>query len=143
MLPNVLFVDDDPENVAFCVATLNSGGAARATAVATVQEAVAALHADAIDLLVMDLFIPLGHSPTGVLGPRARKYAENLGDLGGLVILDELERVAVPPRTLLHTACRDHVVLELTRERVCARVRKPAPAEVLLEAVLAALRDPA
>ena len=137
----VLFVDDDPENVAFCVDTLNAGGVARSTVVTTVQAAVEALHSDPIDLLVMDLFIPLGHTPTGVMGPRARKYAENLGDLGGLVILDELERVSNPPRTLLHTACRDHVVLELTRERVYARVRKPAPAEVLLEAVLSALRD--
>lgn len=137
----VLFVDDDPENVQFCVAALNEAGVAQAVVVATVEEAVLALHAQRVDLLVMDLFIPLGAAASAALGPRARKYAENLSDLGGLVLLDELERVPNAPRTLLHTACRDHVVLELTRGRVVARVRKPAPAEVLLEAVLAAIRE--
>lgn len=138
----VLFVDDELENVNFCVTALNSAGVAQAFAVSTVEAAVRALHAERVDILVMDLFIPMGHTPAGPLGPRARKYAENLGDLGGLVLLDELERVANPPVTLLHTACRDHVVLELTRERVASRIRKPAPAEVLLEAVLAAIRNP-
>mgnify|MGYP001615256248 CR=1 FL=1 len=144
MIPSgvrVLFVDDDPENVAACVAALGSAGAAQVHAVATVEAAVAVLHAETIDILVMDLFIPLGSAPRAVLGPRARKYQENLADLGGLVLLDELERVPSPPHTLLHTACRDHVILELTRDRVAGRVRKPAPAEVLLEAVLAAIRD--
>lgn len=137
----VLFVDDDPENVASCASALGGAGAAEVRCVATVEEAVAALHAESVDILVMDLFIPLGPAPRAVLGPRARKYQENLGDLGGLVLLDELERVPSPPHTLLHTACRDHVILELTRDRVAGRVRKPAPAEVLLDAVLAAIRE--
>lgn len=137
----VLFVDDDPENVEFCVRALQSAGAAEARNVHSVEEAVAALHAEDVDILVMDLFIPLGHTPRAVLGPRARKYQENLSDLGGLVLLDELERVRRPPTTLLHTACRDHVILDLTRERVARRVRKPAPADVLLDAVLEAIRE--
>ncbi len=137
----MLFVDDDPENVAFCVRTLQSAAVAEVLSVHSVEEAVAALQAETIDILVMDLFIPLGDTPRAVLGPRARKYQENLGDIGGLVLLDELERVRQPPITLLHTACRDHVILDLTRERVARRVRKPAPAEVLLEAVLEAIRE--
>lgn len=137
----VLFVDDDPENVEFCVRALQSAAVAEVVCVHSVEEAVAALHAGTVDILVMDLFIPLGDTPRAVLGPRARKYQENLGDMGGLVLLDELERVRTPPTTLLHTACRDHVILELTRERVDRRVRKPAPAEVLLDAVLEAIRE--
>jgi CheY-like chemotaxis protein len=138
---HVLFVDDDPDNVAFCIRALSEAGVATAKSVTTVEEAVVALHDRTVDILVMDLFMPMGASPAAVLGPRARKYAENLSDLGGLVLLDELERVPSPPVTLLHTACRDHVVLELARERVASRIRKPAPAEVLLEAVLQAIRE--
>lgn len=137
----MLFVDDDPENVQTCTEALSSANAADVVIVHTVEEAVRVLHASHIHVLVMDLFIPLGDTPRSSLGPRARKYAENVDHLGGLVLLDELARVPSPPLTLLHTACRDPVVMELTRELVHSRVRKPAPAEVLLQAVLAAIAE--
>lgn len=135
-----LFVDDDPENVEFVAATLRDALAAEVVIVLTVEEAVRVLQSSPVDVLVMDLFIPIGVEPHHTLGPRARKYQEHLEDLGGLVLLDELDRVNPHPITLLHTACRDHVLLQLLGERVAARVPKPAPAEVLLDAVLRALR---
>lgn len=137
----VLFVDDDPENVQACTDALASANAAEVMIAHTVEDAVRTLHAVHVNVLVMDLFIPLGDTPRSTLGPRARKYAENVEHLGGLVLLDELVRVPSPPLTLLHTACRDAVVMDLTRELVYARVRKPAPAEVLLRAVLDAIAE--
>jgi DNA-binding NarL/FixJ family response regulator len=137
----VLFLDDDPELVEGCARALREAGAAEVSCVRTVAEAVGALHDTRVDVLVMDLFIPLGDTPAATLGPRARRYAEHVEHLGGIVLLDELERVPTPPVTLLHTACRDRVVLELARERVHTRVRKPASADVLLAAVLEVLRE--
>lgn len=137
----VLFLDDDLEQVQACSEAIAAAGAAEVLVVRTVAEAVGALHATRIDLLVMDLFIPLGDAPRNTLGPRARKYAENVDHLGGLVLLDELERVPAPPMTLLHTACREPIVLELARDRIHTRVRKPASADVLIRAVLDALQE--
>ena len=124
-----------------CAEAIRAAGVAEVLSVRTVAEAVGALHASRVDVLVMDLFIPLGDTPRTTLGPRARKYAENVEHLGGIVLLDELARVPNPPLTLLPTACREPVVLELARERIHSRVRKPASAEVLLKAVLEALRE--
>ncbi len=139
--PRVLFVDDDPDNVRACAAALQSAGVADVETLTTVGAAVAALHTRPVDLLVMDLFMPLGDAPEEALGPRSRKYHQQLQDAGGIVLLDELGRLAVRPYTLLHTACREPAILELTQDLVQGRVRKPAPAEVLLDAVLAALRE--
>ena len=140
----VVFVDDDVENVEFVAGLVRDVLSAEVIVVTTVEDTVRALHDPVrVDVLVMDLFIPMGRRPAQVLGPRARKYEESVEDLGGLVILDELDRVPLPPVTLLHTACRDHVLLQLLGERVAARVRKPAPAEVLLDAVLEVVRRPA
>ncbi len=137
----LLFVDDDPENVETAARILAEALDADVQIATTVEEAVAALHAAPVDLVVTDLFIPLGRGPGGALGPRARRYAEQVAHLGGLVLLDELDRVEPAPLLLAHTACTDPVLIELLGERVLARVRKPAPVEVLLNAVLAALRS--
>lgn len=137
----ILFAEDDPENVEFVARTLRDALDAEVRVATTVEEAVGALHEAPYDLVVADLFIPLGKGPGGALGPRARRYAEQVEHLGGLVLLDELDRVPDPPLLLAHTACTDPILIELLGERVIARVRKPAPAEVLLQAVLAALRE--
>lgn len=145
----LLFVDDDTENVETVARILRDALDADVIVVPTVEDAVAALHAwplaghtpQPVDLVVADLFIPLGIRPGGALGPRARRYEEQLEHLGGLVLLDELERVSPAPAVLAHTACNDHAVIEILGERVHARVPKPAPTEVLLDAVLRALRE--
>ena len=77
-----------------------------------------------------------------VLGPRARRYEQDLEHLGGLVLLDELQRLTPCPTVLAHTACVDFELLELMKEVVSQRVPKPAPVDVLLRAVLEALKLP-
>ncbi len=138
----ILFVDDDPEHVALVSQTIADALGATVEVVESVEAAVAALHQHAFDLVVTDIFIPLGSKSRQVLGPRARRYAENLRHLGGLVLLDELDRVEPPPKILAHTACTDFALLEVLGERVTAKVPKPAPVDVLLRAVIAALELP-
>ena len=93
------------------------------------------------DLVVTDVFIPVHSVPESQLGPRARRKTEHIEHLGGLVLLDEIDRLTDPPLLLAHTACVDPVLIELLGERVVERVRKPAPTEVLLDAVLRVLRE--
>jgi CheY-like chemotaxis protein len=137
----LLFVDDDPENVDFVARTLRDALDAHVRVVTTVEDAVEALLSERYDIVVTDVFIPLGVRPGGVLGPRARRHEEQVEHLGGLVLLDEIDRLDPAPRILAHTACVDPVLIQLLGERVVERVRKPAPGEVLLDAVLRALRD--
>jgi DNA-binding NarL/FixJ family response regulator len=101
---------------------------------------VQALHAEPTDIVITDIFIPLGVRPRELLGPRARRYAENLVHLGGLLLLDELDRVDPPPKVLAYTACTDFELLQVLGDRVTARVPKPCPADVLLQAVMDAAR---
>jgi len=138
----ILFVDDDPEHVELVSRTLAEALDAEVEVVETVEEAVYALHHRPPELVVMDIFIPLGDKARDVLGPRARRYQETVQHLGGLVLLDELDRVPSPPKVLAHTACTDFELIEIMGERVTARVPKPAPVDVLLRAVLEALDLP-
>jgi CheY-like chemotaxis protein len=137
----LLFVDDDPENIEGVARTLRDALDADVVLAATVEAAVAELHRAPVDLVVTDVFIPMGTRPRDAMGPRARRYAEQIEHLGGLVLLDEIDRVDPVPLVLAHTACVDPVLVELLGEKVYARVRKPAPFEVLLDAVLDALRN--
>ncbi len=141
MKRRVLFVDDDPAYVELAAHTIADALGHRAEIVTTVEDAVAALHAEPrVDVIVADVFIPLG-AARDAMGPRARRCAEQIEHLGGLVLLDEPDRLASPPLLLSHTACVDKALLELLGGRAVARVRKPAPGEVLLKAVLEVLRE--
>ncbi|MEL6349639.1 MAG: hypothetical protein AAFV53_41430 [Myxococcota bacterium] len=139
---HILFVDDDPEHVQTVSEVIADALDAKVKVVGTVEEAVAALHADSYAVVVTDIFIPLGDDPRRTLGPRARRYAENLRHLGGLVLLDELDRIEPTPKILAHTACTDFELIEILGERVHERVPKPAPVDVLLRSVIAALDLP-
>lgn len=136
----LLFVDDDPENVETLAAILREALSIEVRSVQTVEDAVLALHERPWDAVVMDLFIPLGDHPDRVLGPRARRYQDQVEHLGGLVLLEEIERVVPPPLVITHTACNDYVLLELFKDRVAARIPKPAPMETLLVRILEVLR---
>lgn len=138
----ILFVDDDPEHVTTVQRTLASALGATVDVVCSVEDAVVSLHTHPYDLVVTDIFIPLGVNPRDALGPRSRRYAENLQHLGGLVLLDELERVVPRPPVLAHTACTDFALIEVLGDAVAGRVPKPAPVDVLLRAVLGALDLP-
>ncbi len=161
----LLFVDDDPDNVRGLARVLRDafGPTSEIIEATTVEDAVAALHRpDAngrigFDIVVTDIFIPLGEQVRGVLGPRARRIANDrshrlpsdqapggtgdLEHLGGLVLLDEIDRLSPAPVVLAHTACTDPILTQLLGERVHARVRKPAPFEVLLNAILEVVRE--
>ena len=136
----LLFVDDEPENVAWTAGVLRDALGAQIRVAATVEEAVEILHAEPVDLLITDIFIPMGARPGGALGPRAAKKAEQIEHLGGLVLLDELDRLPGCD-VLVHTACVDRALLEVLGARQVERVRKPAPPDVLIQAVMRRLTE--
>lgn len=138
----ILFIDDDPEHVAFVSRLVRDVLGAEVEVVSSVEDAVAALQRAPCDLVVTDIFIPLGRDARYTLGPRSRSYAENLQHLGGLLLIDELERLPYRPKVLTHTACTDFALIEVLGDAVTSRVPKPAPPEVLLRAVLDALELP-
>jgi CheY-like chemotaxis protein len=136
----ILVVDDEPELLEPSIQLLRVALEAEVEVVSSVDEAVQALHNAATDVVIADIFLPLGERPRELLGPRSRRYAENLVHLGGLVLLDEIDRVEPAPKVLAHTACTDFALLEVLGDRVTARVPKPCPADVLLQAVMDAVR---
>lgn len=138
----ILFVDDEPENVALAAEILAEALGVEVKVAESVQEAVLLLHERPWRAVVMDLFIPLGDHPQRVLGPRARRYQEQVDHLGGLILLDELARLPTPhPVVVSHTACTDHVLLELFGDQVARRIPKPAPIDTLLANLMEVLAD--
>lgn len=138
----ILFVDDDPEHVGLVSRLLAEVLGATVDVVDTVEAAVDLLQRHAYDLVVTDIFIPMGIPAQASLGPRSRRYADNVQHLGGLVLLDEIERVQPRPPVLAHTACTDFALIEVLGSAVAAKVPKPAPPDVLLRAVLDILNLP-
>ena len=135
----LLFVDDELDNVELAAEILGEALNEPVVVVATVEAAVEQLHLHTWRAIIMDLFIPLGTHPHRVLGPRATRYQEQVDHLGGLVLLEEIERLPVMPIVVSHTACTDHVLLELFGEVVVRRIPKPAPLDTLLQNVMEAL----
>lgn len=138
--PGVLFVDDEPENVSIVADILRDSIDMPVVVASSVESAVALLHERPWKVVVMDLFVPLGAHPDRVLGPRARRYQEHVEHLGGLVLLEEIERLPHPPAVISHTACTDAVLHDLFGDRVSARIPKPAPLETLLQGLLEVIR---
>jgi len=140
-LPGLLFVDDEPENVRLVAEILGESLELPVEVVATVELAVEKLHEQPWRAVIMDLFIPLGDHPDRVLGPRAKGYQDDVEHLGGLVLLEEIARLADPPLVLSHTACTDHVLLELFGDLVARRIPKPSPIDTVLSNVMEALAE--
>ena len=139
MTPGILFVDDEPENVSLAAEILGEALEIPVEVADSVENAVERLHAQEWRAIVMDLFIPLGTHPHPVLGPRARKYQEQVDHLGGLVLLEEIDRLQYRPIVVSHTACTDHILLELFGDRVRRRIPKPAPMDTLLQNLMEVL----
>lgn len=140
---SLLFVDDETENVSLAAEILQDALGEPVIVVDTVESAVEMLHTQPFKLVVMDLFIPLGNHPDRVLGPRARRYQDQVDHLGGLVLLEELDRLHEDERPIVisHTACTDHVLLELFGDRVARRLPKPSPMDTLLQNVMEVLEE--
>jgi DNA-binding NarL/FixJ family response regulator len=138
----ILFVDDEPGHVDVVQRTVAEALDAEVVVADSVEAAVRSLHESTFDLVVTDIFIPLGSKPRDTMGPRSRRYEETVQHLGGLVLLDELDRVDPRPKVLAHTACTDMALIEILGDCVSGRVPKPAPVDVLLRAVLEALDLP-
>ncbi|MCB9671278.1 MAG: hypothetical protein H6734_17480 [Alphaproteobacteria bacterium] len=136
MSGGVLFVDDELDNVELIAEILGDALEMPVVVEETVEAAVERLHHQEFTAVVMDLFIPLGDHPRRVLGPRARRYQEQVEHLGGLVLLEEIDRLPHRPIVMSHTACTDHVLLELFGDRVARRIPKPAPLDMLLRNVI-------
>jgi CheY-like chemotaxis protein len=140
-MSGILFVDDEPENVALAAEILAESLEVPVEVVETVEHAVLRLHDKPWKLVVMDLFIPLGDHPDRVLGPRAKRYQEQVDHLGGLVLLEEIDRLEHRPMVVSHTACTDHILLELFGDRVMRKIPKPAPMDMLLANVMDLFRE--
>lgn len=135
-MSGVLFVDDELDNVELIAEILGEALDMPVYVEETVEGAVERLHETQLTAVVMDLFIPLGDHPHRVLGPRARRYQEHVDHLGGLVLLEEIDRLNRRPIVVSHTACTDHVLLEIFGDRVARRIPKPAPLDTLLRNVI-------
>ena len=132
MSAGLLFVDDEPDNVELAAEILRDALSMEVVVTTTVEKAVELLHARPWRAVIMDLFIPLGDHADRVLGPRARSYQENVEHLGGLVLLEEIDRLPSPPIVISHTACTDSVLHELFEDQVVRMIPKPAPMDTLL-----------
>lgn len=139
-MSGILFVDDEVDNVSLAAEILQEALEMRVQVVDSVEGAVEALHRKEWRAVIMDLFIPLGAHPRRILGPRASRYQDDVEHLGGLVLLEEIDRLDDRPIVISHTACTDHVLLELFGDRVARRIPKPAPLDTLLQNVMEVLR---
>jgi len=139
--PGLLFVDDEPDNVRLLAEILEESLGLPVEVVDSVELAVERLLDRPWRAVVMDLFIPLGDHADRVLGPRAKRYQDDVEHLGGLVLLEEIDRLADRPIVLSHTACTDHVLLELFGDRVARRIPKPSPLDTVLSNVMEALAE--
>ena len=139
-MSTILFIDDEPHNISAVVEILRELNEHTLFICTTVKDALITIEEQQIDLVVTDIFIPMGSNIRELLGPRSRKYEDNLKHLGGLVILDELEKRNPIPIILAHTACTDFALLDVLGSHIGVRIPKPAPVDVLLKAILDALK---
>ncbi len=139
----VLILDDEAEQslaIRLLTETLRDALGFEVLLAQAVPQALDALAAGPVALLITDVFLPIDSRDHEALGRRARRFEEHYAHLGGLVLLDELERMERPPKLLIHTACTDPALIELLDELGHERVRKPAAPDVLLGAALSVLR---
>lgn len=141
----ILFVDDEPGNVSLVAKTLKEALDAEIEVAESVSQAIRCVLEGPVDVVVCDVFIPPGEDIGALMGPRAR-LPEGQEHLGGLLLLQELDRLAPPfgggPKVLVHTACNEYAMVEVLKAHGHPRVPKPAPVDVLLRAVIEALDLP-
>jgi|TARA_R110002012_G_C11252242_1_gene566888 CheY-like chemotaxis protein len=139
-MANILFIDDSPEiyNVAFSVLQSTHDNL-NIYLSSNVRSTIRLLCDIEFDLVIMDVFIPIGENAEDTLGTRAKMYEGEYQHLGGLELLDFFSRMDNKPKILLHTACFDYNVISLFTEFVDDRLRKPASIDVFIDSVKEAL----
>ena len=139
-MANILFIDDSPEryNVAFSILQATNDNMNIYLA-SNVKSSIRLLCDVEFDLVIMDIFMPLGEDAEEVIGRRADIYVENLQHMGSLELLDFLRRMDTKPIILMHTACFDHDVISVFNEIIDDRIPKPAPVEVFIKSITEAL----
>ena len=135
-MPKILFVDDEPHNLEIAIEILTEViPNCTIQIVHTAHDCIESLIATPVDLLIIDIFLPLGRDLKDFLGPRTKEYEEHLRHLGGLAILDYVDTLQVRPKVLTHTACTDYELLSILGDVVHDRIPKPAALEIMLEFV--------
>ena len=116
-MANILFIDDSPEryNVAFSILQATNDNINIYLA-SNVKSSIRLLCDTEFDLVIMDVFMPLGEGADEVIGNRADIYVENLQHMGSLELLDFLRRMDERPIILM-----------------------PAPIEVFIKSITEAL----
>lgn len=139
-MANILFIDDSPEryNVAFSILQATNDNMNIYLA-SNVKSSIRLLCDVEFDLVIMDIFMPLGEDADELIGRRADIYVENLQHMGSLELLDFLRRMEIKPIILMHTACFDHDVISVFNEIIDDRLPKPAPVEVFIKSITEAL----
>jgi CheY-like chemotaxis protein len=140
----ILILDDEHDEshaIKLLAGTLEEALDFEVRVVASYGAAMEAIEDGRYDLVITDVFLPI-HGGGEALGRRASRFEQHAPHLGGLVLMDALERREDPPKILVHTACTDAPLIELLDELGHERVRKPAAPDVLLTATLEALGLP-
>jgi len=141
-MPTLLFVDDEPDKLEWALNILSMTlSEAQIDLTETVEDTIQKLTDKKYDLMIMDIFIPMGKDAMKNLGPRTRKYEENMRHLGGLAILDYIEKMPIKPKILAHTACTDFALIEILGDLVHDRIPKPASVETLVNEIKRALNE--
>ena len=135
-MTSLLFVDDEPHNIEAVVNILIESIEVEIEVATSVEEALCILNDKKIDVVITDIFIPLGKDARKNIGPRSRQYEENLRHLGGLALLDAIDSLCTPPKVLAHTACTDFALLEVLGSHVVERIPKPSSVDIVLKAIL-------
>ena len=135
-MPQLLFIDDEPYHLALAIEILEEAiPNCDIVVTETAHQSIQWLSEHTPDLIVMDIFLPLGSKIAESLGPRTKEYQDNMRHLGGIAVLDFLDKRPNPPKVLTHTACTDFELLEILGDIVHDRIPKPASLEVLLEVI--------
>ena len=70
-----------------------------------------------------------------VLGSRA-KMCRKVQHLGGLELIDFLNKMEDKPKVLMHTACFDYDIISMFNQIVDDRIPKPASIDVFIKLLL-------
>jgi len=141
-MSRLLFIDDNPEYFRMMLNTLEFIiDDLKVDYGRDVSRAIDLLCDNQYDIVVMDIFVPLG-TKRSIIGPKTKLYEDlESSHLGGLEILHFLEKMDKMPTLILHTACLDGNLVEIFNEKAKFRIAKPSPPEVFINKISQALCD--